>query len=68
MKQIKISEGLTETVNQLTRQADLLMRQLRAEIDVTKQFTIDFPDLYVLESDSKKRDRLRKTSNNRKLP
>jgi hypothetical protein len=33
-----------------------------------RQFTIDFPEIYVLENDSQKKDRLRRQSNTRKVP
>lgn len=51
MKAIKVGEGLSEGIAQLNKQADALISQLKAEIESSKQFTIDFPDLYVLESD-----------------
>lgn len=41
---------------------------MRAEIDLIKQFTQDFPEVYVIESTGQKRDRLRRSSNTRRIP
>ena len=41
---------------------------MRDEIDLIKQFTQDFPEVYVIESTGQKRDRIRRSSNTRRIP
>ena len=68
MNKLKISKGLTEMLTELKNSQDRVLNQLQRDMDRLRQFTIDFPDIYVLENDGQKKDRLRRQSNTRKVP
>jgi hypothetical protein len=38
-------------ISELKSQSDALIKQLKEETEKVKQFTIDFPDVYVIESE-----------------
>lgn len=45
-----------------------LLKQMRDETEIIRQFITDFPDIYVVESEQQKRDRTRRSQTTRKIP
>jgi hypothetical protein len=41
---------------------------MKNETEMVKRFTEKFPDLYVIESEDEKRQRLRESQSSRKIP
>ena len=68
MNKIKLSKGLTDMLTDLKNSQDRVLNKLQQDMDRLRQFTIDFPEIYVLENDGQKKDRLRRQSNTRKVP
>ena len=68
ISKIQVSESLTKIVDELKAGTDDLLRTLKSEVEMIRQFTADFPEIFVIENESQKKDRLRRSQNTRKVP
>ena len=68
MARIELSDALNNSIQELKRVQGELYERLKTEVELVRQFTQDFPEIYILESEQAKKDRLRKGSATRKIP
>ena len=55
---ITIAQGLKDIVKELKQLTETLHSSLKAELVRVSQFSVDFPDIYVIETDQQKKERL----------
>lgn len=51
MARIELSDALNNSIQELKRVQGELYERLKTEMELVRQFTQDFPEIYILESE-----------------